>query len=228
MKLPFCEMLFLSYLYPTDRFNVAKFHAQMSTKLKKQRHWFNVHSLKSFKTLLGPFLVNSQEVVRSPSPIFLKFYSNCHYPIWWTSAKFERNLSRNGMNIKLFSWGGVAGGKQIIHIWPCLKPYYCQTTLVNNPNISTFWEIDKECPFRDRKSRFIVLLGGFSAITREPLKVCRQVKHCKKGFREIFQIGLTASYVCTWNFWENPLFCFVSCLFWKVLDNFQKNFLPQI
>jgi len=26
-------------------------------------------------------------VVRSPSPIFLKFYSNCHYPIWWTSAK---------------------------------------------------------------------------------------------------------------------------------------------
>jgi len=36
----------------------------------------------------GPFHVNSQEVVRAPSPIFLKFYSNCHYPIWWTSAKF--------------------------------------------------------------------------------------------------------------------------------------------
>jgi len=51
MKLPFCEMLFLSYLYPTNRFNVAKFHAQLSTKLKKQTHWFNVHSLKSFKTL---------------------------------------------------------------------------------------------------------------------------------------------------------------------------------
>jgi len=45
----------------------------------------------------GPFRVNSQEVVRSPSAIFLKFYSNCHYPIWWTSAKFEWSLSRNGM-----------------------------------------------------------------------------------------------------------------------------------
>jgi len=45
----------------------------------------------------GPFRVNSQEVVRAPSPIFLKFYSNCHYLIWWTSAKFEWNLSRNGM-----------------------------------------------------------------------------------------------------------------------------------
>jgi len=74
-------MLFLSYLYPTNRFNVAKFQAQISTKLKKQTHWFNVHSLKSFKTLLGPFRVNSQEVVKAPSLIFLKFYSNCHYPI---------------------------------------------------------------------------------------------------------------------------------------------------
>jgi len=80
MKLSFCVMLFLSYLYPTNRFNVAKFHAQISTKLKKQRHWFNVHSLKSFETLSGPFRVNSQEVVKAPSPIFLKFYSNSHYP----------------------------------------------------------------------------------------------------------------------------------------------------
>ena len=136
MKLSFCVMLFLSYLYPTNRFNVAKFHAQISTKLKKQRHWFNVHSLKCFKTLLGSFRVNSQEVVKAPSPIFLKFNSNCHYPIWWTSAKFEWNLSRNGVIIKLFSWGGVAGETQIIHIWPCLKPYYFQTTLMNNPNIS--------------------------------------------------------------------------------------------
>jgi len=136
MKLPFCEMFFLSYLYPTNRFNDAKFHAQMSTKLKKQRHWFNVHGLKSFKTGLGPFRVNSQELVRAPSPVFLKFYSNCHYPIWWTSAKFEWNLSRNGMNIKLFSWWGVAGGTQIIHNWQCIKPYYYQTTLGNNTNIS--------------------------------------------------------------------------------------------
>ena len=130
MKLPFCEMFFLSYLYPTNRFNDAKFHAQMSTKLKKQRHWFNVHGLKSFKTGLGPFRVNSQELVRAPSPVFLKFYSNCHYPIWWTSAKFEWNLSRNGMNIKLFSWG-----VRIIHIWPWLKPYHCQTILVNKSGV---------------------------------------------------------------------------------------------
>ena len=40
------------------------------------------------------------------------------------------------MIIKLFSWGCLAGGAQIVHIWPCLKPYYCQTTLVNNPNFS--------------------------------------------------------------------------------------------
>jgi len=85
--------------------------------------------------IIGPFRVNSQEVARSPSPIFLKFYSNCHYPRWWTSAKREWNLSRNGMIIKLFSWGCLAEGEQIVHIWPCLKPYYRQTTWVNNPNI---------------------------------------------------------------------------------------------
>jgi len=32
--------------------------------------------------------------------------------------------------------GGVAKGEQILHVWPCLTLYYCQTTLVNNPNIS--------------------------------------------------------------------------------------------
>jgi len=74
-------------------------------------------------------------VVKAPSPIFLKFYSNCHYPIRRRSANFEWNLSRNGMIVKLCSEGGIARGAQIIHIWPCLKPYYCQSTLVNNPNI---------------------------------------------------------------------------------------------
>jgi len=62
---------------------------------------------KSIKALkkVRPFRVNSQEVVMAPSPIFLKFYSNCHYPIWWTSTKFEWNLSRNSIIIKVFSWG---------------------------------------------------------------------------------------------------------------------------
>ena len=27
-------------------------------------------------------------------------------------------------------------GAQIVHIWPCLKPYDCQTTSVNSPNFS--------------------------------------------------------------------------------------------
>jgi len=121
MKLPFCEMLFLSYLYPANCFNIAKFHAQISTKLKKQRHWS--------------------------------------------------------------------------------------------------WKVSKH--FRDRKSRFIVLLVSFSAIACESQKVCRQVTHCKKGFCEIFQMVLTVRYVCIWDFWENLLFCFVSCLFGKVLDGFR-------
>jgi len=38
------------------------------------------------------------------------------------------------MIIKLSTWGCLARGVQIVHIWPCLKPYYGQTTLVNNPN----------------------------------------------------------------------------------------------
>jgi len=84
------------------------------------------------------------------------------------------------------------------------------------------WKVLK--PFRDRKSRFIILLGIFSAITCKPLKVCRQVKHCKKGFHEIFQMGLRERYVCIRNFWENLLFRCVSCRFGKVLDDFQKNF----
>jgi len=41
------------------------------------------------------------------------------------------------MIIKLFRWGSLAGGgAQIVHIWPCLKPYYCQTTFGNNPIFS--------------------------------------------------------------------------------------------
>jgi len=36
-------------------------------------------------------------------------------------------------------------------------------------------------------------------------------------------MGLTERYVCILNFWENPLFCFVSCLFGNVLDDFQNK-----
>jgi len=31
--------------------------------------------------IMEQFRVNSQKVVKAPSPIFLKFYSNCHCPI---------------------------------------------------------------------------------------------------------------------------------------------------
>jgi len=47
-------------------------------------------SNRSFShSLWATFRVDSQEVVRAPFQIFLKFYSNCHCPIWWTYAKFE-------------------------------------------------------------------------------------------------------------------------------------------
>jgi len=106
--------------------------------LSTYQEWFANYRWKTaeqddksaFTVFKGPFRVNSQDVFKTPSPIFLKFYSNCHYPIWWTPAKFKwKNLSRNGMIINLFSWGCVARAEQI-------KPYYCQTTLVNSPNIS--------------------------------------------------------------------------------------------
>jgi len=45
------------------------------------------------------------------------------------------------------------------------------------------------------EARYIVLFGGFSAITYEALKV-RQVKQCKKGCREIFQMSPTDKYIC--------------------------------
>ena len=93
--------------------------------------------------MLKPFRANSQEVVRAPSPIFLKFYSYFHYPIWWTSAKFEWNLSRNGMIIKLFSWRGAARGGTNSSCLAMFKACYCQTTLVNNPNISEMLVIAK-------------------------------------------------------------------------------------
>jgi len=62
----------------------------------------------------GKFRVNSQDVVKAPSPIFLKVYSNCHYPIWWTSAKFEWNLSRN--DYKAFYVGAWSGGTNCSHL----------------------------------------------------------------------------------------------------------------
>jgi len=66
------------------------------------------------------------------------------------------------MIIKLFSWGYLTGGVQIVHIWPCLKLYYCQITLVNEPNFSgmlvTLPNIEKNniiqiVTFKARRSR---------------------------------------------------------------------------
>jgi len=53
-----------------------------------------------------------------------------------------------------------------------------------------------------------------------------KVKHCKKGFREIFQMNPTKLYVCFWNFWENRLLLFFA-RFGQVCDHFQeKSFTP--
>jgi len=93
--LPTILKMFKSHL---TSWKALSFHMSDSLYLNSHAKQ-TAHMLISETTELasGPFRVNSQEVVRSPSPIFLKFYSNCHYPIWWTSAKFEWNLSRNGM-----------------------------------------------------------------------------------------------------------------------------------
>jgi len=51
MAMPFHKMFFLSNLKPTTCLNVAKFHLQTSTKLKKEKHCCNVDCLKSFKLI---------------------------------------------------------------------------------------------------------------------------------------------------------------------------------
>jgi len=65
-------------------------------------------------------------------------------------------------------------------------------------------------PFSDRRNCYIGLLGSFLALTREPLKVRRQVKYCKKGFREILQMSPIKKCVCILIFWEHWLSLFFS------------------
>jgi len=136
MKFPFCEMRFLSYLYPTNPCNVAKFQAQISKKLKKQRQWFKVHSLKSFKMLFGnipsQFSGSGKGILSNFPEILLKL----SLPHMMNICKIWMKPVKKWRDYKAFQLGDVAGRTQSIHIWPCLKPYYCQTTLVNNPNIS--------------------------------------------------------------------------------------------
>jgi len=50
--------------------------------------------------------------------------------IWIKSVKKWHDYK--AFQLGVFSWEGA----EIVHIWPCLKPYYCQTTLVNKPNFS--------------------------------------------------------------------------------------------
>jgi len=85
--------------------------------------------------------------------------------------------------------------------------------------------IDTEWPFRDHKSRFIVLLGVSSAIIHEPLKVCRQVKHCKEGFREIFQIGKLCLHL---KFLRKSAFLLCFLQFWESSWWFSKKFLATV
>jgi len=147
MKLTFCEMLFPSYMYPTNRFNVAKFHAQISTKLKKQRHWFKVHSLKSFKTLLGPFCVVS--ILRKWSrhlSNFPEILLQLSLPHVTNICKIWKNLSRNGMIIKRFSWGGSQGGANCSYLAmfkPLLLPNYISEQpqyFTDVSNFAKYWK----------------------------------------------------------------------------------------
>jgi len=73
-------------------------------------------------------------------------------------------------------------------------------------------------PFRDRKSRYIC----FSTITREPLKIRRQVKHCKKGFCELFPMRITKMSVCIWMFWENRVIL-IFCPVWANFFHTQRK-----
>jgi len=58
-------------------------------------------------------------------------------------------------------------------------------------------------PFMDRPQKPINRLSGaIFKITREPLKLRRHVKHCKKGFRAIFPTISQQRYVYIWKFWE--------------------------
>jgi len=74
--------------------------SKLKLRLETQRHFFlgfiskatielqpqirtaeqNLILLPEKKTVVGPFRVNSQEVVRSPSPIFLKFFLKLSLP----------------------------------------------------------------------------------------------------------------------------------------------------
>jgi len=67
--------------------------------------------------------------------------------------------------------------------------------------------------FRERRSRFVAFFGVFSATTREPLKVRRQAKHCKKGFHKIFQVSSKIAMFACEMFEKIDFFCFF-CPFW--------------
>jgi len=84
--------------------------------------------------IYGPYCVNSQEVVKAPSPIFLVLLK-LSLPHMMNICKIWMKSVKEFHDYKAFSCWAYQGD-QIVHIWPCLKHYYCQTTLVNNPNIS--------------------------------------------------------------------------------------------
>jgi len=68
-----------------------------------------------------------------------------------------------------------------------------------------------------------MLRGVFSAITRKPLKVRRQVKHCWKVFREIFHMKATKKDVCRRGFGETFTFLFLLPILGRGLDISIKN-----
>jgi len=79
-----------------------------------------------------------------------------------------------------------------------------------------------ENPLGTAEADVLSFPASFAAITREQLKVRRQVKHWKKGFRKIFQMNLTKRYVSIWNYW---LFFIIFNEKIDFFDHFQEKFV---
>ena len=267
----FCE-LFSFDLWPTKCINSARFHVQISNKLKTESNWSIVLCLESFQpinalvyavftaflflsefkptnvldgaaflryfffricsistTSTYPNFMRKQATIwkiTNIGTIFIAWKDINHQCLGWCcnyckSLFLAKTKPTNVVNKADFLWDAFSF--QFISYQPL---QCCQISCANKDKVGktkTLVQCQKVLkPFRDRKSQFIVLLSGFSTITCELPKVCRQVKHSKKGLWDLSDWSNRK--VCLHlKFLRKSTFCFVSCLFGKVLDDFQKN-----
>jgi len=64
--------------------------------------------------------------------------------------------------------------------------------------------------YHQKKSAMTISSKQISIVLNSHLFAQFIVKHCKKGFREIFQMSPAEKHVCIWNPWENQLFSVLS------------------